>query len=354
MDHSFSIHLERLEKLCRICGERCVKDQTHKPLKSERSILCEKYTKDILLYFRINITNDSDGAHSKSMCVRCYRRMLNYKKRGVSDLTLDRTAQLTQKSNDIWTHYNSEISAHECQSCALFLKQTKGCVQIKIPSTPETFSTNSAVDTQDRTNTPTDTTVLAVTQTETNAQIDTPADDEITSSLSSHITDTDVNNPETQTSPIHLHDHTHTEGDACIVIDDLPIRPVTCTPSCSVSSSLVGSQNNFKTIKSILERPIMPLSNAQEVTNPTMKSILERPNVLTASKHRPEFFPCSTSTSDQKTYEATLLSILEKPVTEAPSPLLEKVGTHIARMKTNNSSEKDILRFKTKGQQRKQ
>ncbi len=292
MDHSFSIHLERVEKLCRICGERSFKNQSRKPLKGERIILCEKYAKDILLYFRINIINDIEGIHSKSMCVRCYSRMLNYKKRGVSGLTLERTAQITQKSKDIWTSFNSNISVHECQSCSLFMRQNKGCVQTKMSSTSQTFSTNSAADiSHDITNTPADTTVIAVTQTEANAQIDTSTENETTSLLSSHITETDVNNPETQTAPIHLHDHTHTESIACIVIDDLPIRPVTCTPSCSASISHVGSQTNFNTIKSILERPIMPLPNAQEVTNPTMNSILERTNVLAASKPRPEFYP---------------------------------------------------------------
>ena len=59
---------------------------------------------------------------------------------------------------------------------------------------------------------------------------------------------------------------------------------------------------------------------------------------------------CKQISLDQNTYEATLLSILEKPITDTISPLLERVGTHIARMKTNNSSEKGILRFKTKGQ----
>ena len=59
---------------------------------------------------------------------------------------------------------------------------------------------------------------------------------------------------------------------------------------------------------------------------------------------------CKQVSLDKNTIEAALLSILEKPITDTVSPLLERVGTHIVRMKTNNSNEKGILRFKTKGQ----
>ena len=70
----------------------------------------------------------------------------------------------------------------------------------------------------------------------------------------------------------------------------------------------------------------------------------------TPPKTMDQTLACKQISLDQNTYEATLLSILEKPITDTISPLLERVGTHIARMKTNNSSEKGILRFKTKGQ----
>ena len=101
MDHSFDIHLERVQKLYRVCGERNFRDQTHKSRKGERLLLCDKYAKDILLYFRINIKNDINSTHSKNMCMKCYKRMLNNKTRGVSQLTLDRAAQLMQNSSHI-------------------------------------------------------------------------------------------------------------------------------------------------------------------------------------------------------------------------------------------------------------
>ena len=70
MDHSFDIHLERVEKLCRVCGERSVRNQTRKPRQGERNILCDKYAKDILLYFRINITSPMAlTVHIPKVCV---------------------------------------------------------------------------------------------------------------------------------------------------------------------------------------------------------------------------------------------------------------------------------------------
>ena len=73
-------------------------------------------------------------------------------------------------------------------------------------------------------NTPAHTTVLAVTQTETNAQIGTSTDAETISSLSSHITDTDETYSETQTVNLYQLDHTYTEHVSCTVNDDLPIK----------------------------------------------------------------------------------------------------------------------------------
>ena len=65
MDNSFDIYLERVEKLCRVCRERSIRDQTRKPRQGEINIFCDKYAKYILIHFIINITNDIHSAHSK-------------------------------------------------------------------------------------------------------------------------------------------------------------------------------------------------------------------------------------------------------------------------------------------------
>ena len=69
MNYSIENHSERLNKLCILCGEKSYRNQSRKSKISERHHICEKYTKEIISYIRININTDIDidGTHSKTL-----------------------------------------------------------------------------------------------------------------------------------------------------------------------------------------------------------------------------------------------------------------------------------------------
>ena len=71
------------------------------------------------------------------------------KKEIIHSMTLDKTAQLIQKGNQVWT---LNITAHEWQYSCWFLKQNKFCAEAKKSSTWQILSTNNAVDSHALTN----------------------------------------------------------------------------------------------------------------------------------------------------------------------------------------------------------
>ena len=77
-EHSLSEHTFHLHSLCRLCGERVkrkVKD------KFETPKLSAKYVIDILSCFEVDVQEDSENKHPRSVCQKCYRRLINRKTR---------------------------------------------------------------------------------------------------------------------------------------------------------------------------------------------------------------------------------------------------------------------------------
>ena len=77
-EHSLSEHTFRLHSLCRLCGERVkrkVKDKFVTPK------LYAKYVKDILSCFEVDVQEDSEHKHPRSVCQKCYRQLFNRKTR---------------------------------------------------------------------------------------------------------------------------------------------------------------------------------------------------------------------------------------------------------------------------------
>ena len=361
MEHTSEIHQQRLDTLCRVCGGRSYRNQINKN-RHERYYRCENYSKDILLYFRINVNNDVEGTHSKALCMNCYRRMVNFKTRGASELTLNRSLLLVEKSSQIWTPFQIDKSINECQSCTLFFKHSKGCMKSK-KTAQNLIDANTTIESPDTTDSSLD--IQLVSQTTDKIEI----------------------NNQTNDDPITVHEFTHTERVACTIsqTDSVPIRssaqsitPVILPPTDPVSTLAIDCNSRTVTLPNQYNGEI-DLTNKQTRAPEIIAELpVDRPTLSTdkigMNQHIPSLDNVEpslliTSTScrkskasvpmegdepnlklDQKTYEAALLSILEIPVTDTPSNLLEKVGTHIARMKLNNSQERDILRFKTGGQ----
>ena len=249
MDHSFENHSEKLNKLCRLCGERSFRNQTKKvnSRSSERHYKCETFATDILLYFRVNVNNDKDGTHSNTLCTKCYRRILNFKKLGVSEVTLERATLLVENSKHLWTTFQQSISEDECQSCCLFLQQRKGCIKKKKSTTTKNNDTLAAAATntheltvdQEDASLDTDMTVVLQTEQETCKQTNTLPHTVV--ETISQITETHTTQLENSTETMHQSDMTNQAACTSFVseiTDGLPIRsselcprPVTLPPT---------------------------------------------------------------------------------------------------------------------------
>ena len=131
MEHLYEDHLNRLNKLCRVCGERSQKDTSKRKQKVSRSVnnafLCERHKKDILLFCRIDIDKDIEGAHSTTMCHKCYMRILHFKTRGVVTVApIKRMEASIDSCNNLWSGFDKNASIDECLTCSQFLEQSKG------------------------------------------------------------------------------------------------------------------------------------------------------------------------------------------------------------------------------------
>ena len=121
-DHSISSHKEKLNQLCRICGQRSSKKYEKRPPKQ-----CESYASSIEAVYKINIQRDTDGIHSKTMCFRCYARMSTLSKSGSSsDKKAESARNDVETSRELWTEFKSDQSDSECRVCNTFNSQCKG------------------------------------------------------------------------------------------------------------------------------------------------------------------------------------------------------------------------------------
>ena len=62
VEHSYSVHCEKVNCMCRICGERVkrqIKDKLT-PLK-----LCATYVKELNIYHGLDTTHDKEDEHPK-------------------------------------------------------------------------------------------------------------------------------------------------------------------------------------------------------------------------------------------------------------------------------------------------
>ena len=63
MVHTFEQHKNKLDELCRLCGNKSLTQVEKK--KNRKKLLCADYTADILLVFNIFVQRDSESKHPK-------------------------------------------------------------------------------------------------------------------------------------------------------------------------------------------------------------------------------------------------------------------------------------------------
>ena len=120
VEHSLSEHISRLAKLCRICAQRI-----NRRNKDRHSPICINYFKELVVLHDIDVSQDDEYTHPKTMCTRCHRRLFRCRDRP-SQTTLDNAAGQIDRASRIWDKYNQAKSVSECSSCHHFQQQCGG------------------------------------------------------------------------------------------------------------------------------------------------------------------------------------------------------------------------------------
>ncbi len=121
--HTEQFHALALLKLCRLCGKKA---QTEKERKKNIVHSTENFSKDIKDIFDLDIYLDSPQKHPTTICTKCYRLILNIKRRGKSDVHDVHISNIKQTGATIWQDYCSDIPLSECRPCNEWMVVSKG------------------------------------------------------------------------------------------------------------------------------------------------------------------------------------------------------------------------------------
>ena len=119
-----SEHTFRLHSLCRLCGERVKRKLKDKFVTPK---LYAKYVKDILSCFEVDVQEDSEHKHPRSVCQKCYRRVINRKTRpNLDSQAAENATKIAQRASSVWTDYDPTATITECTVCSHFHSTGKG------------------------------------------------------------------------------------------------------------------------------------------------------------------------------------------------------------------------------------
>ncbi|KAK7461612.1 hypothetical protein BaRGS_00038619 [Batillaria attramentaria] len=122
-EHTESTHTDKLNALCRLCGDRV----TGKKVKDSNVKLCTSFSAHILHFYGLNLAEDIENKHSKSLCLKCYARLTALKKSPKPPETVLQNAEiLIEKSSAIWAAYDPDVSPKQCATCSHYDGQKKG------------------------------------------------------------------------------------------------------------------------------------------------------------------------------------------------------------------------------------
>ena len=128
--HTQELHMQRLNSICRVCGDR-----SKRKYEKKKGSLCANYAEEIETYYGLAVSEDSRLKFSQTMCRKCYQR-LNRMKKSVNKETLEHSQADKERSKDIWCEYDPSSDIHSCYVCRHFEQQMKGgysgkCFRVK-------------------------------------------------------------------------------------------------------------------------------------------------------------------------------------------------------------------------------
>lgn len=122
-DHSLSKHVQDLNSLCRLCGKRSkrwVKD------RKKQVTTCLSVASDLAKFYQLNVSEDRDGVHSKTVCVRCTWRLEQLNARPYTPAAITIVTKEIENASHLWCEYDPHVPVDQCPSCAQYQRQSKG------------------------------------------------------------------------------------------------------------------------------------------------------------------------------------------------------------------------------------
>ena len=128
--HTQELHMQRLNSICRVCGDR-----SKRKYEKKKGSLCANYAEEIETYYGLAASEDSRLKFSQTMCRKCYQRLKRMKK-SVNKETLEHSQADKECSKDIWCEYDPSSDVSTCSVCRHFEQQMKGgysgnCFRVK-------------------------------------------------------------------------------------------------------------------------------------------------------------------------------------------------------------------------------
>ena len=120
--HTYLLHCERLNSLCRICGERSKRCDL-KPVK-----LCRNYVSELARYYDLHISAETNGTlYSSTFCSKCYVRLVKLNNSTHSSEGVLKSAKdQIEYANRVWTRVDSTAEVANCSVHCKFARQLKG------------------------------------------------------------------------------------------------------------------------------------------------------------------------------------------------------------------------------------
>ena len=133
--HTDLLHCERLNSLCRICGERSKRRSGLKPFK-----LCRNYVSELARYYGLHISDETNGtSYSSTFCSRRYIRLVKLNNSThPSEGVLKSANDQIEYANRVWTPLDSTVEVADYSVCCKFARQSKGGRPVKPGRGPKT------------------------------------------------------------------------------------------------------------------------------------------------------------------------------------------------------------------------
>ena len=104
--HRDLLHCERLNSLCRICGERSKRGSDLKLVK-----LCRNFVSEVARYYGLHISDETNGTlYSTTFCSKCYIRLVKLNNSNHPSERILRSAKdQIDYANRVWTPFDSTV-----------------------------------------------------------------------------------------------------------------------------------------------------------------------------------------------------------------------------------------------------